>query len=173
MRMPFLSIVVVLFLASISRGYAQVQYVYRDPPFVSGLLQQQNTYRSSLSLPALKWSEDLAKDALVWARHLASIDKGQHDPNVRGKEGENIFWGTTGAFSYVQMVDFWGSEKKDFSYGVFPDCRTSNTAVVGHYTQMVWKNTTSVGCALASNGKTDYLVCRYSPPGNVEGEKPY
>jgi len=172
MRMSFLSIVL-LFLASVSQGYAQVQYVYRDPPFVAALLQQQNTYRSSLRVPALNWSDDLAKDALVWARHLAAIDKGQHDPTVRGKEGENIFWGTTGAFSYVQMVDFWGGEKKDFSYGVFPDCRTSNTAVVGHYTQMVWKNTTSVGCALASNGKTDYLVCRYSPPGNVEGEKPY
>jgi hypothetical protein len=170
----YFAIVSALILLPASRSFAQnVQYVYRDPPFVSALLQQQNSYRTVVQSPSLTWSEDLARDALVWARHLASVDQGQHDPDVRGKEGENIWWGTTGAFTYAQMVDFWGGEKKDFKYGVFPDCRTHRTAVVGHYTQMVWKNTVSVGCALASNGKTDYLVCRYSPPGNVEGEKPY
>jgi Cysteine-rich secretory protein family len=173
MKRLILSFAVLVFLSSAMPGYAQVQYVYRDSPFVAALLHEQNTFRAGLQLPELLWSENLAKDALVWARHLATIDQGQHDPDVRGKEGENIFWGTTGAFSYTQMVDFWGSEKKAFRYGVFPDCRTNRSAVVGHYTQMVWKNTTAVGCALASNGKTDYLVCRYSPPGNVEGEKPY
>jgi hypothetical protein len=164
----------VLLLLSGFRGISQnVQYVYRDPPFVTSILQEHNSIRSDLQLPSMVWSEDLAKDALAWARHLAAIDQGQHDPSSRGKEGENIWWGTTGAFSYGQMVGFWGGEKKMFKYGVFPDCKTNRSAVVGHYTQIVWKNTTSVGCALASNGKTDYLVCRYSPPGNVEGEKPY
>ena len=52
----------------------------------------------------------------------------------------------------------------------------------GHYTQMVWKDTKEVGCAIAtSNGKTSdgmagvvaYLVCRYTPPGNMNGEKPF
>jgi Cysteine-rich secretory protein family len=157
-----------------SRGYSQnVQYIYRDSSFITPILQEHNTCRSALQLPAMSWSDALAKDALAWARHLATIDQGQHDASIRGKEGENIFWGTTGAFTYGQMVGFWVNEKKSFKYGVFPDCRTNRTAVVGHYTQIVWKNTLSVGCALASNGKTDYMVCRYSPFGNVEGEKPY
>jgi uncharacterized protein YkwD len=175
MRVPsFHLILFVALLLSGFRGYSQnVQYVYRDPPFVNAVLQEHNTIRSERGLPPVNWSVDLAKDALGWARHLASIDQGEHDPSSRGKEGENIWWGTTGAFSYGQMVGSWGSEKKDFRYGVFPDCRTRRSAVVGHYTQIVWKNTTSVGCALASNGKTDYFVCRYSPPGNVEGQKPY
>jgi hypothetical protein len=171
---PFYVFFFVCLLFSGFRGISQnVQYVYRDPPFVTSILQEHNSIRSDLQLPPMVWSEDLAKDALAWARHLATIDQGQHDPSSRGKEGENIWWGTTGAFSYGQMVGFWGGEKKMFKYGVFPDCKTNRSAVVGHYTQIVWKNTTSVGCALASNGKTDYLVCRYSPPGNVEGEKPY
>src|ERR1700753_3279715 len=75
MRISFLPFTIILFLSIALQGYSQVQYVYRDPPFVAALLQQQNTYRSSLRLPALNWSEDLAKDALVWARHLAAIDK--------------------------------------------------------------------------------------------------
>jgi hypothetical protein len=174
MRTRSFTVLVLLLLLSCVRGNSQnVQFVYRDPPFVAAVLQEHNTIRADLQLPAMSWSEDLAKDALVWARHLATIDQGQHDASARGKEGENIWWGTTGAFTYGQMVGFWGSEKKAFKYGVFPDCRTNRSAVVGHYTQIVWKNTLTVGCALASNGKTDYLVCRYSPPGNVEGEKPY
>jgi hypothetical protein len=39
---------------------------------------------------------------------------------------------------------------------------------------MVWKSTTQVGIALArsSSGK-EYIVARYSPPGNYFGEYPY
>ena len=40
---------------------------------------------------------------------------------------------------------------------------------VSHYTQMVWPTTTHVGCAV-HQGKTDeFLICRYSPPGNRDG----
>jgi len=144
--------------------------VYKDPAFVSAILQQHNTYRTALELPPLVWSPELAKDALAWAEHLADIDKGQHDRSIVGKEGENLWWGTAGGFSYTDMVGVWGNEKEAFHYGVFPDC---GKGMIGHYTQIVWKNTKTVGCALASNGKTDFLVCRYGPPGNVYGEKPW
>jgi hypothetical protein len=158
----------------VSEGFSQAgKVVYNDTAFVAAVLQAHNTYRSDLQLPAVTWSVALAKDAAAWAQHLASIDKGQHDMSVRGNEGENLWWGTADAFTFSQMVDFWGNEKKDFKYGTFPDCATSRGAMIGHYTQVVWKDTKSVGCALASNGKTDYLVCRYSPAGNVIGQKPY
>jgi len=148
------------------------QPVYKDSAFVNALLRQHNNYRAAQQLPDLTWSGELAADAKAWAVHLAAIDKGDHDQSIRGREGENIWWGTAGAFSYSDMVGFWGSEKKNFVYDVFPNCRKGK-AVVGHYTQVVWKNTTSVGCALASNGLTDYLVCRYSPAGNIIDQKPY
>lgn len=146
--------------------------IFKDSAFVNAVLRQHNIYRASLQLPALSWSEDLAADARAWAVHLAAVDKGDHDLRIRGREGENIWWGTAGAFSYTDMVSFWGAEKKDFIYDVFPNCRRGK-AVVGHFTQVVWKTTTAVGCALASNGRTDYLVCRYSPAGNIIGQKPY
>jgi hypothetical protein len=165
----------VIFLSSfVLHGYSQnTKSIYRDQAFISAILQEHNTYRSALQLPDLVWSPALANDALAWGQHLAELDKGQHDMSVRGNEGENLWWGTADAFSYADMVGMWGKEKDVFRYGVFPDVSTSKSAMVGHYTQMVWRNTTSVGCALVGNGKTDFLVCRYSVPGNVVGQKPY
>jgi hypothetical protein len=156
------------------KGHAQSsKVVYDDTAFISAILQAHAGYRSSLQEPALTWSVSLAKDTKVWAQHLASINKMDHDMSVRGREGENLFVSTANSFSYPEMVGMWGNEQKSFKYGVFPDCTTSRSAVVGHYTQMVWKNTQSVGCALASNGQSDFLVCRYLPAGNIVGEKPY
>jgi len=170
---PFFTILLSLAACSFARCQTG-KAVYNDPAFVKAVLEQHNHYRSALGLPPLTWSANLASDALGWAQQIAKLDQGQHDPRIRAvNEGENIWWGTEGAFSYVQMVDFWAAEKKDFVYGVFPNVKTRRAAVVGHYTQMIWKATSAVGCAVVGNGKTDFLVCRYSPPGNVEGEKPY
>jgi len=147
--------------------------VYKDTSFVGAMLQQQNAYRIALQLPPMEWSRALAADALSWARHLAEIDKGEHDQEIIGKEGENLWWGTANAFAFGDMVAAWGNEKRLFRPGAYPDCKVNHAAVVGHYTQMVWRNTRSVGCALVGNGRHDYLVCRYSPPGNVIGQPPY
>jgi len=174
MRNKTLFLFLTLINGIVISGYSQEgRTIYKDTAFISAILDHHNTYRSTLQLPALQWSPALAADALAWAKHLAEIDKGQHDQDIIGKEGENLFWGTANAFSFGDMVDMWGGEKKSFREGVFPDCKANRTAVVGHYTQIVWRDTQAVGCALVSNGRNDYLVCRYSPAGNVIGEKPY
>jgi hypothetical protein len=69
------------------------------------------------------------------------------------------------------MVDGWIEERKDYVPGRFPDVsRTGQWGDVGHYTQLIWSKTTSVGCAIATGADDDVLVCRYSPPGNFVGE---
>jgi hypothetical protein len=60
-------------------------------------------------------------------------------------------------------------EKPYFKPGIFPNVTTDPAKTVGHYTQVIWRATTSVGCGLASDGTNDYLVCRYSPAGNSSG----
>ena len=48
---------------------------------------------------------------------------------------------------------------------------------VGHYTQIVWKDTHKIGAAMFEvtlNGKrTSVIVCNYDPRGNFRGQKPY
>ena len=81
---------------------------------------------------------------------------------------------TAGTMSLTQLVDLWGSEQADFKNGYFPDISTTgNWMDVGHYSQIVWKTTTKVGCGFAESNGNDVLVCDYAPPGNVMGEQAY
>jgi pathogenesis-related protein 1 len=43
----------------------------------------------------------------------------------------------------------------------------------GHYTQIVWRNTKAVGCAVGGKGAREVWVCDYDPPGNYVGQRPY
>lgn len=139
------------------------------PLEIETLLSRHNAYRQELGIPPLQWSDTLAQSAQQWADHLAQTNSFQHSQT--GGYGENLWMGTAGAYSQQEMVDSWASEKKDFIYGTFPN--TTTGGVVGHYTQIVWRNTTEVGCALVTANGNDYLVCQYNPAGNYIGQKPY
>ena len=90
------------------------------------------------------------------------------------REGENLWTGTRYAYAYTEMMGHWVAEKRDFINQPTPGfSRTGKFEDVAHYTQIVWRGSTQVGCAMSSNKTDDYLVCRYSPPGNVFGERAY
>ncbi|TAL39851.1 MAG: SCP-like extracellular [Spirochaetes bacterium] len=168
----------VLTVLALFTGALAYLAVMRDPGYagdkeaIAEVLAAHNRYRAELGLPALAWSDTLAQHAKAWAKELAK--KGSLVHATGTGEGENLWMGTSGYFSFTQMVDGWGGEKKYFKYGSFPDVSTSGRwQDVGHYTQVIWRGTTEVGCGLAKAGGNDILVCRYSPPGNYMGQKPY
>ncbi len=135
------------------------------------LLAVHNSERSQVGAPPLAWNGDLARDAQTWADHLAT--SGTFGHSTTG-DGENLWMGSTGAFTPTQMAQAWADEKTKFKYGAFPDLSTDgNWANVGHYTQMIWSATTEIGCAKATGKGWDILVCRYRSAGNVYGQKPY
>jgi hypothetical protein len=143
--------------------------------FPGRILALHNAERTALGLPPLAWSDTMAAQAAVWANRLAELGVFGHSPQeIRPGQGENLWMGTAGAFTLEEMVGGWSSEKRLYHYGRFPDVGGSGEwHVVGHYTQMIWRDTSEVGCALVRGNGADYLVCRYSPPGNVYGEWPY
>lgn len=148
--------------------------VDRGSAFDDRILAAHNRERTNLGVRPLAWNDDLAIGARRWAQQLARSGVMAHS---RGGEadplGENIWAGTAGAYGPEEMVQLWVDEKAHFQHGTFPAVsRNGNLSAVGHYTQVIWRRTGEVGCALASNGGQDFLVCRYRLTGNVIGERP-
>jgi hypothetical protein len=150
-----------------------VRTVDNETDFVARLLRAHNAERERLGQPPLAWSPALADHAEIWARHLARRGAFEHAPReTREGQGENLFTGTAGAYPLEQMMDGFLGERRDFTPGVFPEVsRTGRWEDVGHYTQIIWPGTREVGCSLATGRGRDTLVCRYSPAGNVVGQR--
>jgi hypothetical protein len=144
------------------------------PTFDQRILAAHNRERLNIGLEPLIWNPALAQSAQRWADHLASSGRFEHAPeNLYAPEGENLWAGTKGYFAPEAMVDAWIREKQFFRLGVFPDNSTTGRVEdVGHYTQMIWRATTEVGCAEATSADEDILVCRYTEAGNYRGERP-
>lgn len=139
--------------------------------FKDSILKAHNKYRTDLNITPLMWSDELANHAQLWANHLASVDGTTLEHSSQDAEGENLWLGTSSKFNYTAMVDLWGNEKRFFIRGIFPNVSSTNSwKDVGHYTQIIWKNSSHVGCAIASSRGNDILVCRYYPPGNWHNE---
>ena len=143
--------------------------------FNARLLAAHNNERGRLGVPALEWDNSLAADARVWADELAATGRFEHSPDEPGKplQGENLWAGTPRAFSPEAMVGLWRAEKSDYRPGIFPNnSRSGDVEKVGHYTQLIWRESRRVGCATAVGRYEEFLVCRYSEAGNVTGQRP-
>lgn len=143
--------------------------------FEARVLAAHNRERLALGIAPLAWNPALAASAQGWAAHLSVTGGFEHAPeNEAAPEGENLWAGTRGAYAIEEMVGGWVREKRHFKPGTFPhNSTTGRVEDVGHYTQLVWRDTGQVGCALASGAREDVLVCRYSQAGNYIGEAPF
>lgn len=143
--------------------------------FESRVLAGHNRERNALGIAPLRWDPALATAAQTWADHLAVTGEFEHSPDgVGSPQGENLWAGTHGSYGVEAMVDAWIREKRHFKQGTFPNNSTTGSIEdVGHYTQLIWRDTNEVGCALAKGMREDILVCRYSAAGNYIGERPF
>lgn len=134
------------------------------------LLIAHNLERDRVGVPRLKWSAKLAGQAQAWADNLAKSNRFQHSVDRDGT-GENLWMGTAQRYSAEQMIGGFAREVRHFRPGQFPNVSmTGSWQDVGHYTQLVWRDTQEVGCAVARGDSNDVLVCRYFPAGNVVGQ---
>ena len=138
-------------------------------------LDAHNMLRSQVGVPPLVWSDDLAARAQQWANKVASKNMGDAFvlEHSQSNFGENIAGGfVTGDSPEKRIQQGWGeAEKVNFNTAT-RQCFGGKTC--GHYSQIVWRNTARVGCAVAANPNGKYiLVCNYDPPGNYVGQPAY
>lgn len=166
------------------------QTITASPDEQTAILAIHNRERTAVGTPNLVWSASLAADAATYLDKMVAQNGGmifssdppgapdgsmlRHDPNIPSGQGENLAFKADAASrvnnvntpSVESLLQGWVKEKPYLG---------------GHYTQMVWKTTKEVGCATATvrgmtqgmHGVAVYLNCRYSPPGNFVGQKPF
>lgn len=141
-------------------------------------------WRAEVGLDGVKWSGALGTAAQTWANHLAqtnACNMRHATRDILGNTGENLYWAGPVRWSDGRrelqkvspnkVVGAWGSERDDYDSGSH---RCTPGKVCGHYTQMVWKESREIGCAMAQCPDLSQVwVCRYSPAGNIVGRPPY
>ncbi len=138
------------------------------------VVREHNRVRADVGVGKLMWSDEIGRYAQAWADHLAATTcQMKHRPREgkwKQRYGENLFIGTAGFYSFREAVQSWESEKADYNHGTFTG---KSRKPIGHYTQIIWKNSTKLGCGQALCNGNILMVCNYDPPGNYIGQKPY
>tara|TARA_R100000935_G_scaffold21876_4_gene40479 strand:+ start:26596 stop:27546 length:951 start_codon:yes stop_codon:yes gene_type:complete len=160
-------------VSSTSQGSNTNATTYFNPQLA---LDAHNQLRDEVGVPPLVWDDRLAQIAQDFANRLALKNRGDQfvleHSQTRGL-GENVAGGfVTGDRPEIRIFNGWGNGEKVNFNPVTKRCFDGK--ICGHYTQIVWKKTTKVGCAVTINENGKYiLVCNYDPPGNFNGGTPF
>ena len=135
------------------------------------MLDVHNQARSDFGVPPLLWDSALAASSREYAKVIVGTGRLVHAPREgREHERENLLATNRGYRSPAEMIQVMVDERTMYVPGLYPNVSTTGDWYdVGHYTQIVWPWTTHVGCAIESSEFFDYTVCRYTPPGNRDG----
>jgi hypothetical protein len=153
-----------------------------DSP-ASRFLEAHNAVRASARpvpeprLAPLTWSASATSAARRWAQRC----RYEHDPQLQTQGlGQNIAaFSSPGRATAAQVVALWAAEAKSYDYA-HNTCRAGS--VCGHYTQLVWRATSQVGCArqlcsrsspFPGSTRWELWVCDYRQAGNLVGHRPY
>lgn len=143
--------------------------------FRNSALSEHNIYRNFHRSPAMTQSSSANKTAQDYAETILSTGVFIHGSyEQRNGAGENLYY-TFSQFPLdpedlaARAVGAWYEEVEDYDYN-----NPGFSVDTGHFTQVVWKSTTQLGCGVAQGPKTiagrtgtaNYVVCHYVPDGN-------
>jgi pathogenesis-related protein 1 len=170
-----------------SGGSADAPGAMNEPAGLVGITAAHNQVRAAVdtsgisggALPPMQWDPALAAHAQAYTEMCRDTDGNglvdhsstQYRSNVAGYTyvGENIFASSSAMASAQQAVQVWAAEKANFTYP------SGCSGVCGHYTQIVWRSSVNVGCAIHTCSSLQYkgtILCMYGPGGN-SGGAPY
>ena len=150
-----------------------------EPAALAGITAAHNAVRATVGVPPLLWDASLAASAAAYGARCVDTEApiGLIDHNANRSTGfpwyvgENIY-GTSGTASAQEAVNLWASEAQYYDYST-NTCAAGQ--ICGHYTQLVWRTSQYVGCAISTCPSLAYgnaIICDYGPGGNTGG-RPY
>lgn len=140
--------------------------------FQKQILAAHNCYRSKHeNTPVLTWSSAAASHAEKWCAYLLKYGVFKHSSG--SGFGENLGMAGGGGIGNDPSKQGSSTVKRWYDeIGHYDWNKPVYSSKVGHFTQVVWKNTSKVGCGYATNGEKSkiYICCNYDPPGNYKGQ---
>jgi hypothetical protein len=131
-------------------------------------------------LPPVSWDAILADSVYGYATkcqgtsgllsHNADRSTDYQALGGSGYVGENIYGSSGRSATPDDAMSLWMSEASSYDYA------SGNIGSAGHYTQVVWRDSVRIGCAIVDCPALTYhntVICDYAPGGNITGQKPY
>jgi len=122
----------------------------KNADFQETVLSTHNFFRSEHNVSSLTWNDTLATFASTYVKNCEFEHSG-------GPYGENLAAGYQNA---TAAVEGWANERQGYDFKK----PTGFSEKTGHFTQLVWANTTMVGCGREAcngeNGEFYYLFFR-------------
>jgi uncharacterized protein YkwD len=120
-------------------------------PQLALALTSINTHRSHHQVSPVTWDDRLAARAAEYAKTCPL----RHS-NVPGV-GETLAWGYV---DFGDVVDSWYGQSNSYK-----SMEPGFVVPAGDFTQLVWKDTSKVGCAVNKACRLSIWTCWYDPPG--------
>jgi len=148
-----------------------------EPPSLTGITAAHNAIRGAHGVAPIVWDAQLAAIAQAWtdrcvdtAAPTGLIDLNPDATTSYGSYvGQNVY-GNSGTTTGQDAVNAWASEESNYNYA-----NNTCSGSCGSYTQIVWANSTKLGCGFTQCPSMTYgysIVCHYAPGGN-DGNRPY
>lgn len=125
--------------------------------FAKQIVDSHNRLRALHGSPPLTWDTDL----VAFAENFLANQNCEF-AHSGGPYGENL---AIGYRTPERAVQAWYDEIQYYNWN-----NPGFAMNTGHFTQVVWKSTSRIGCAMvACPNRGDFLACEYDSPGNVQG----
>jgi hypothetical protein len=146
----------------------------------NAILYHHNAARANHRAAPLVWDTSCEQNARIAAE---TCNFAHYIPDgVRN--GQNLFTVSGNAFNVTAgITESWYKGELPYMYGNFGLASLDNDVFhqVGHLTQLLWQDTTGVGCVSIDCGTNmkvggvqstlnKFTVCNYAPPGNIAGQ---
>jgi hypothetical protein len=136
----------------------------------STIIDYTNNYRNLHQAPNVIYDNNIGSNAQIWSDNLASLNSLAHSSTNYGENLAQIGFITTPNHSQdiqfiKKAIDIWYNESLEYNYN--NPGFSSNT---GHFTQLVWINTQSIGVGISFSNTYIFIVMQFSLRGNYRND---